>query len=294
MSTPEVDSGSTIESSPAGPPTGNSFLGDVRVNFTRWNRKAIRNPTAFLLEIVIGLFSLVLFAAVFGDVGEFALAEAGYGDVGYVTFLLPAVLMQATIGSSFNSGIGLVGDLDSGMFEKTTASPMSWTAVFAGKAASELLRIALQVGAVLALAVAMGATIETGLPGAAAIVLVCLPVGVLFMAISNVVGLLARDDEVLNAATMLFMFSLLFLSPAFVPLSDDIELLATVNPVTYGVDAVRALVLDADVATVLDVTAFGSVWNTLVPAVAVLVALDLVFGALAVWLLGRASSANAD
>jgi len=294
MSTPEVDSGSTIESSPAGPPTGNSFLGDVRVNFTRWNRKAIRNPTAFLLEIVIGLFSLVLFAAVFGDVGEFALAEAGYGDVGYVTFLLPAVLMQATIGSSFNSGIGLVGDLDSGMFEKTTASPMSWTAVFAGKAASELLRIALQVSAVLALAVAMGATIETGLPGAAAIVLVCLPVGVLFMAISNVVGLLARDDEVLNAATMLFMFPLLFLSPAFIPLSDDIELLATVNPVTYGVDAVRGLVLDADVATVLDVTAFGGVWNTLVLAVAVLVALDLVFGALAVWLLGRASSANAD
>jgi ABC-2 type transport system permease protein len=294
MSTPEVDSGSTDESSPAGPPTGNSFLGDVRVNFTRWNRKAIRNPTAFVLEIVIGLFSLVLFAAVFGDVGEFALAEAGYGDVGYVTFLLPAVLMQATIGSSFNSGIGLVGDLDSGMFEKTTASPMSWTAVFAGKAASELLRIALQVGAVLALAVAMGATIETGLPGAAAIVLVCLPVGVLFMAISNVVGLLARDEEVLNAATMLFMFPLLFLSPAFIPLSDDIELLATVNPVTYGVDAVRALVLGADVATVLDVTAFGGVWNTLVPAVAVLVALDLVFGALAVWLLGRASSANAD
>jgi ABC-2 type transport system permease protein len=294
MSTPGIDSGSTDESSSARPPTGNSFLGDVRVNFTRWNRKAIRNPTAFLLEIVIGLFSLVLFAAVFGDVGAFALAEAGYGDVDYVTYLVPAVLMQATIGSSFNSGIGLVGDVDSGMFEKTTVSPMSWTAVFAGKAASELLRIVLQVGAVLALAVAMGGTIETGLPGAVAVVAVCLPVAVLFMAISNVVGMLARDDEVLNAATMLFMFPLLFLSPAFIPMSSDIELLATVNPVTYGVDAVRALVLGEDVMTVLDVTAFGGVWNTLVPALAILVALDLVFGALAVRLLGRASSADAD
>jgi ABC-2 type transport system permease protein len=189
MSTPEVDSGSTDGASPGGPPTGNSLLGDVWVNFTRWNRKAIRNPTAFVLEIVIGLFSLVLFAAVFGDVGEFALAEAGYGDVGYVTYLVPAVL---------------------------------------------------------------------------------------------------------NAATMLFMFPLLFLSPAFIPMSGDIEALATVNPVTYGVDAVRALVLGEDVMTALDVAAFGGVWNTLVPALAVLVALDLVVGALAVWLLGRASSADAE
>lgn len=276
------------------PPSGNTFPGDVWVNFKRWNRKAIRNPTAFLLEIVVGLFSLVLFAAVFGDVGELALAEAGYGDVGYVTYLLPAVLMQATIGSAFNSGVGLVGDLESGMFEKTTASPMSWTAVFAGKAASELLRIVLQLAAILGLAVATGATVETGLPGAAAIVVVCLPVGVLFMAVANVVGMLARDEEALNAATMLFMFPLLFLSPAFIPLSDEVELLATVNPVTYGVDAVRALVLDRHVATVHDVGQFGGVLDTLVPALAVLLALDLLFGALAVRLLARASSADVD
>jgi ABC-2 type transport system permease protein len=275
-------------------PTGNSFLGDVRVNFTRWNRKAVRNPTAFLLEIVVGLFSLVLFAAVFGDVGELALAEAGYGDVDYLTYLLPAVLMQATIGSAFNSGIGLVNDLETGMFEKTTAAPMSWTAVFAGKAASELLRVVLQLVAVLGLAIALGATVETGVVGAAAAVAVCLLVGVLFMAVSNVVGMLARDEEALNAATMLFMFPLLFLSPAFVPLSAEIELLAAVNPVTYGVDAVRALVLDRHVATVHDVSGFGGVFDTLVPAIAVLVALDLLFGAIAVQLLARASSVDVD
>ncbi|MFB6140103.1 MAG: ABC transporter permease [Halosimplex sp.] len=177
---------------------------------------------------------------------------------------------------------------------RTTATPMSWIAVFAGKAASELLRLVIQLAAVLGFGVAMGATVETGLPGAAAIIAVCLPVGVLFMAVSNVVGLLACDEEALNAATLLVMFPTLFLSPAFVPLSDDIELFATVNPVTYGVDAVRALVLGEDAATVLDVTALGGIWNTLVPALAVLVALDLAVGALAVRLLVRASSAEAD
>jgi len=298
MSAPDADAVAAGETAVSGTgttvsDTGNTFFGDVRVNAERWTRKAVHNPTAFLLEIVVATFSLVLFSAVFGDVGEAALARAGFAGVDYLTFLLPAVLMQATMGSAFSSGMGLVRDLDSGMFEKTVVTPMSWTAVFAGKAAAELARIVVQLVVVLGLAVAMGARIETGLVGAAGVVAVCLLVGLLFMAVSNVVGLLARDDEVVNAASMLFMFPLLFLSPAFVPLSDDIEAVAAFNPITYGVDAVRALVLGRDTLTVLSVSRFGDTANTLVPAVAVLVALNLLVGALAVRLLARASSAEA-
>jgi len=274
--------------------TGNTFLGDVRVNVERWTRKSVHNPTAFFLEIVVATFSLVLFTAVFGDVGALALERAGFADVNYITYLLPAVLMQATMGSAFSSGMGLVRDLESGMFEKTVVTPMSWTAVLVGKSLAELARIVVQLLAVVGLAVAMGATIETGVVGVVGILGVCLLVGLLFMSVSNVVGLLARDEEVINAATMLFMFPLLFLSPAFIPMSADVETIATVNPITYGVDAVRALVLGEDVMTVLSVTYYDGIANTVVPAVAVLVALNVVVGAIAVRLLARASSANAD
>lgn len=287
MSIPDVDTGT--DSGQAG---GNSFLGDILVNFTRWNQKVVRNPTAFLLEIVVAVFSLLLFTAVFGDVGEFALEQAGYGDVDYVTFLLPAVLMQVTMGSSFTSGIGLVNDLESGMFEKTVVTPMSWTAVFTGKAASELFRIVIQLLIVLGLATLLGARFEGGLVGVTGVVVVCLLVGVLFMSIANVVGLLARDEEALNAASMLFMFPLLFLSPAFIPMSSDIELLATFNPVTYGVDAVRAILLEEDVMTVLTVTQFDGIMNTLAPAIGVLLAMNIFCGGIAIWLLSRASSAD--
>lgn len=296
MSSPLRDAESATSTGPAAR-TGNSVLGDVRVNLKRWNRKAIRNPTPVVLEVVVGAFSLVLFTAVFGEVGEFALAEGGFGDIEYVTFLLPAVVLQATMGSAFTSGVGLVSDLESGMFEKIAVTPMSWTAVFAGKAASELLRIVLQVLVVVALGIAMGATIETGLPGVVGVVLVCLLVGLLFMAIANVIAVLTRDEEALNAASLLFTFPLLFLSPAFLPLSSlssSVETLATINPVTYGVDAVRALVLGRDVMTVITVTRFGGVYDTLIPAVAVLVAANLVCGGLAVALLSRASSSSVE
>ncbi|WP_181686928.1 ABC transporter permease [Halorhabdus salina] len=289
-----TDGGDTNRNRPGEPPTGNSLLGDVRVNFARWNRKALRNPTAFFLEIVAGVFSLVLFATVFGDVSEVALGRVGYGNVAYLTYLLPAVLMQATIGSAFTSGVGLVGDLESGMFEKVLVTPMSWTAVVAGKSLSELTRIVMQLLAVLGLGVAMGATIETGIAGIVGILVVCLLVGLLFMSVANILGILTRDEEALNAATMLFMFPLLFLSPAFIPLSSDLELVAILNPITYGVEAVRALVLGEDTLSVIEVTQFGGLYDTLVPAVAILLALDLLFGALSVRMVSRVSSTAAE
>lgn len=285
MSTPDRDR-------TAGTPSGNSFVGDFLVNFMRWNRKVIRNPTAFLLEIVVAVFSLLLFNAVFGDVGQFALEQAGYAGTEYITFLLPAVLLQATMGSSFTSGIGLVNDLESGMFEKTVVTPMSSTAILGGKAASELVRIVVQLLVILGLATVLGASIQTGGIGILGVILICLLVGSLFMSVANIVGLLTRDEEVLNAASMLFMFPLLFLSPAFIPMSSEIERLATVNPVTYGVDAVRALILGDDVMTVLTVTQFEGIYNTLVPAVGVLVGMNICCGTVAIWLLSRASSAE--
>jgi len=65
-----------------------------------------------------------------------------------------------------------------------------------------------------------------------------------------------------------------------------------VNPVTYGVDAARALMLDRDVMTVIEVTAFDGALNSVLPGVAVLLALALGLGAVTVTLLTRATSSD--
>lgn len=288
MSTTPDDGGATS------PPSGNSFLGDVCVNGQRWTRKTLRNPSRPILEVALGVFALLMFTSVFGDVGELALDRGGFGDVGYVTFILPAVVVQVSMASALSSGMGLVADLDSGMFEKTVASPMSWTAVFTGKALSELLRIACHVLVVLGIGIAMGATVETGLLGVLGVVTVCLLVGLWFMALSNVIALVTRDQEALDAAGNLLLFPLLFLSSGFLPvesLPETVQTIATANPITYAIDAVRSLLLGRDVLTVVEVSWTGGIGDTLGPALLVLLGLNLVFGATAVGLLGRASSA---
>ncbi|UIP00961.1 hypothetical protein Hbl1158_06280 [Halobaculum sp. CBA1158] len=67
---------------------------------------------------------------------------------------------------------------------------------------------------------------------------------------------------------------------------------ARVNPVTYGVDAARSLMVDRDVMTVIEVSWSAAPLDGVVPGVAILAALDLVLGGIAVFLLSRASSSD--
>ncbi|ADD07627.1 ABC-type transport system permease protein (plasmid) [Natrialba magadii ATCC 43099] len=275
--------------------SANTFTGDVWVNFKRWNLKAVRNPFVLVVSLAQPFIFLVLFTEVFGNVAGGAVSEGLGSGVDYTTFLVPAIAIQVALASAVTSGIGLVNDIENGMFEKVLVSPMNRTAVFVGKTLAEVFRIALQIAIILGLGVLLGAEITTGVVGAAGIMAVGILFSFWFIAFSNMLAVLTRDQESTIIGANLLQFPLLFLSSAFLPLEvlpNWIQLFARINPVTYGVDAARAIMLDEDVMTVLEVTAFGGALDTIVPAVAVLAGLGLVFGAGAVHLLSKASSSE--
>ncbi|MFC6954362.1 ABC transporter permease [Halorubellus litoreus] len=272
------------------PRDGNSFVGDAWANCKRWHRKALRNPFVIVVVLVQPIVALLLFTEVFRAVGAAALAETGLESVEYVTFLLPAVVVQAALAAAISSGVGTFDDIRSGMFEKVLVSPMSTGAVFAGKAAAELARIVVQVLVVVALGVAIGARIETGLLGVVGIVLVAVLFALWFMAVSNAIALVVETEEVIIAVANLLQFPLLFLSSGLLPLGafpDWVRAVAAVNPVSYAVDAVRALVLGGDAVTVVSVSGLGPILGAFVPAVCLLAALTFVCGAFTASLMAR-------
>ncbi|MFC7216355.1 ABC transporter permease [Saliphagus sp. GCM10025334] len=294
MSTPETDgsAGSAEAQQPA--KSGNTFVGDVWVNFKRWNLKAVRNPFVLVVSLVQPIIFLVLFTEVFGNVAGNAV-NRGIPGINYETFLVPAIAIQVALAAAVTSGIGLVNDIENGMFEKVLVTPMNRTAVFVGKTAAEVFRISLQITIILGLGVLLGAEIVTGFVGAVGIVVVGVLFSLWFVALSNSLALLTRDQESTIIGANLLQFPLLFLSSAFLPLEalpTWIQTFARFNPVTYGVDTARSLMLDRDVMTVIDVTWFEGTLDAVVPGVAVLAGLALAFGAVAVYLLSRASSSD--
>jgi len=288
----------------AGKSTGNGFLTDTWVNLKRWLIKTTRNPFVMTLSLLNPVIFLVLFTEVFGGIAGEAIGRAMGTETSYVVYLVPAIAVQTALIAATTSGIGLVEDIENGMFEKVLVSPMHRGAIFLGKSLSEVLRIVVQICIILSLGYVLflldggtGEYVATGLLGAVGIVAVGIVFAIWFAAFSNVVALLTRDQESTIIGVNLLQFPLLFLSSAFLPvevLPGWVQAVAAVNPITYGVDAARALMFGRDVMTVLEVTRFGGLWNTLVPALAVLVVLDLVLGAVAVRFLNRASGSEVE
>ncbi|QCW03495.1 ABC transporter permease [Natrinema pallidum] len=269
---------------------GGHFARDVWVTFVRWTIKSVRNPFVLVVSLVQPIIFLVLFTQVFGGVATSALA-----GISYETYLVPAIVIQVALVAAATSGIGLVNDIENGMFEKTLVSPMNRSAVFLGKTLAEIVRIVVQVTIVLVLGVLLGAEIATGVVGAVAIVGICVLFSIWFTAFSNVLAVLTRDEESTIIGANLLQLPLLFVSSAFLPLPalpEWIRTVATFNPITYGVDAARAVMLGEDTMTVIEITRFDGMWNTLVPALGVLSGLALVFGSVAVYAIGRAASAD--
>ncbi|SDC62427.1 ABC transporter permease [Natrinema hispanicum] len=269
---------------------GGSFASDVWTTFVRWTIKSVRNPFVLVVSLVQPIIFLVLFTQVFGGVATSALE-----GVTYETYLVPAIVIQVALVAAATSGIGLVNDIENGMFEKTLVSPMNRVAVFVGKTLAEVVRIIAQVTIVLSLGVILGAEIATGLVGAVAIAGICVLFSVWFTAFSNVLAVVTRDEESTIIGANLLQLPLLFVSSAFLPLPalpTWIQTVATFNPITYGVDATRAVMLGEDTMTVIEVTRFGGMWDTLVPALAVLVCLALAFGSVAIYAISRAASAD--
>jgi ABC-2 type transport system permease protein len=283
--------------------SGNSAAADLRLSFKRWLVKTSRNPYVTFTSLIQPIIFFVLMAEVLGAVAGGALTQALGRGIHYVAYLTPAIMIQSALAAAAVSGIGLVDDMETGMFDKTLISPMGRGAMFVGKILSEVVRITIQTLVILALGFGLlwvktggsvGSYVQTGLPGILGILAVTVIFGGIFMAYSNIVALVTRDREATIMIANLLTFPLLFVSSAFVPLAvlpNWIQTVATVNPITYGVDAIRALMLRQDVLTVFDITAFGGLWNTLVPAVAVLVGFLLVLGSVAVFLLNHASKA---
>jgi ABC-2 type transport system permease protein len=205
-------------------------------------REGWRTPEALLPTLFIPLFFLVV------NVGQAAKIFPGettdflHGQ-GYGAFQLPSSLLLA---SSFGTAaLFLVEDIEGGYFDKLRAAPISRTALVLGRLIAEFAKGLLISILIVVLGLIFGITIASGVLGFLLLILLTALWAVVFVGFMQLIALSTRSAAATNSGGLIF-FPLLFLTPNFVPrdlLTHPMEIAATLNPVTYVMEALRSLIL---------------------------------------------------
>ncbi len=205
-------------------------------------REAIRQPDALLMTMFIPIFFLVVntgqAAKVFPSDSTGFLEGQGYG-----AFQLPITLLLA---ASFGmAALFLVEEIEGGYFDKLRAMPIPRYSMVLGRLVAEAAKGVLLSSIIVLLALPFGITIASGPFGFLLLILLTTLWGVVYAGFMQLIALKTRSAAATNSGGLIF-FPLLFLTPNFVPremLARPMEVAATLNPVTYLMEAMRSLIL---------------------------------------------------
>lgn len=223
---------------------GAGFGTQVLVLTQRSLRALVNDPRMIVFSILQPLIMLTLFSQIFSSIAATPGFPAG---VAYIDFLMPAILVNTAMQSSLQAGVGLVTDMKNGVLARFRSLPIRLASVLLARSLSDLVRTTAQLLLMLLFAVTVFGFSPAGGPAgvAGALVLslaVAWGLGWVFLAIATWL----RNAELMQTVGFLAMFPLMFASSAYVPVSGLpgwLQAVADVNPLTYAVDAARAMAL---------------------------------------------------
>ncbi len=229
--------------------------------FNRWIKKTLRRPPFLFFALVQPIVWFVLFTSAFSKIASIKGFAEATGTGSYLTFFTAAVVIQTVISSAMQSGMGMVTDMESGFLDKMRVAPIHRSAILLGKILSDAFRIVIQTLIILAIGLAFGVTIATGVPGLLLLLVIAALFGIAWSGISNFIALATKNSETTVMISILTTFPLLFLSTAMMPkflLPDWVQTVATYNPISYVADALHGLVIKG-----YDWTVIGSAFLTI-------------------------------
>lgn len=205
-------------------------------------RNQIRMPFGgFGINLMIAAFFFLVYLGSLG--GSPWMAQLGAGN--YASFLLPAVAVLAACAGA-STGMLLVEDIQSGYLRRLLLTPTSRVALVLAPMIVGAIQVLLQTIVILAVGLACGARVHTGVLGMLVLLLIAFLWGVGLAGISVAVGLRTGDPGITQSMSLL-LFPLMFLSSVFVPrpeMQGWLGTVAEVNPATYVIEGMRAIMLD--------------------------------------------------
>jgi ABC-2 type transport system permease protein len=204
-------------------------------------QKLYHDPLELLTRAVQPVLWLMLFGEVMARVRGVA-----PGNIPYLDFLAAGILAQSALFVAIFYGISAIWEHDLGVLQRYLVSPAPRSALVLGKALSAGVRALSQALIVYLLALILGVGIDLNplniFGVAAAIVLG----SALFSTLSLIIACIVKTRERFMGIGQVLTMPIFFASNAIYPLSlmpPWLRAVSHVNPLTYEVDALRALML---------------------------------------------------
>jgi ABC-2 type transport system permease protein len=200
-----------------------------------------RRPAALIPPIAISLFFLVIYNSTLGGAAAFI---PDLGANSYLGFILPLSIVSASLSGAGIAAQNLVRNIENGYFDKLLLTPIKRSALLTGTILSGAVILGLQAALVIGVAILMGLRVETGLLGVLSVIGMSVLLGLGFAGFTMSAALGSGSAAVTQSASFVF-FPLTFLAPTFVPLellSGWLRVAARLNPITYVLQAMRAII----------------------------------------------------
>jgi ABC-2 type transport system permease protein len=213
--------------------TRNGLLADTTNVLTRELRPLMREPFGMMISLMQPLVFLALFAPLLPDLGP----------VSALQWFVPGIVAMSCLMGSSMVGASLMQEMFTGSHERLLVSPLSRASLLIGRALREIVPTMAQTLLILAIVTPFSFDLHPAgvLVGIAILGVFCVGVG----ALSFALALASKDQDWLFwVVQQTVIFPILLLAGMLLPVENGpgwLRFLSQLNPLTYVIDAERAL-----------------------------------------------------
>ena len=238
----------------------------------------IQERSRLFSSFAMPLIFLVVFGAGFGQ-----LIGSMTPGVNYIQFMYPGILAMTVLMGSIMSGVSIVWDREFGFLKEILVSPLGRSGIILGKATGAAVVAVLQAIIMLILAPVLGVSVDILM--VLELVLVVIVVSISLAGMGLLLASRMKSQQGFQLTMQVLIMPLIFLAGVFYPVNNVpvwMEVISKINPLAYGVDAIRQIFLGSDAASAIGVTIFGHTM-TVLEDLLVVAAFGVVLLSLAVW-----------
>jgi ABC-2 type transport system permease protein len=214
---------------------------ELRGIYTLWLRE-IKRYLRDRARIISSFFQPLLWLVIFGSGIRFS------GTIGNLTtqqYIFPGIIGQTLLFTSMFMGISVIWDREFGFLKEILVAPISRFSVFLGKMLGDSTDAVIQGIIVFVLGILLGIRLDP------IMFLEVLPVMILvtfgLVSIGLTIASFIESLESFGTIQSFINLPLFFLSGALFPIRGDVpnwlQIASSFNPLTYGVDALRTIIL---------------------------------------------------